>query len=58
MSVARLTYTPRICLAHSAADKDEYADRRDELKRLVLEFEDATPAQFPKYVGESEEPEK
>ncbi|MCZ6539036.1 MAG: hypothetical protein O6922_04335 [Chloroflexi bacterium] len=39
-------------------DEGEYGDRRDELKRLALEFEDAAPTQQQKYSVESEESEQ
>ena len=39
-------------------DEDQYRDRRDELKRLALESEDAAPAQHPESFGVSEGPEK
>ena len=39
-------------------DEDEYRDRRDELKQLALELDDAAPAQYQNYTEESREPEK
>lgn len=39
-------------------EENAYNDRRDELKRLALELEDAAPAEYSKYMDESEEPEK
>lgn len=39
-------------------EENAYNDRRDELKRLALELEDAAPAEYSKYMDKSEEPEK
>lgn len=39
-------------------EENAYNDRRDELKRLALELEDAAPTGYSKFMDESEEPEK
>ncbi|MCZ6539197.1 MAG: hypothetical protein O6922_05165 [Chloroflexi bacterium] len=39
-------------------NEDKYQYRREELKQLALEIEDAAPGTYLKYAGEPEEPEK